>query len=77
MTGGAINPILFGYVMENVGLIWFCYVLLIESIAMLILIAIIVVTTRYVVNHFGRPLYASQTIEEEAINEVRRADDDI
>lgn len=56
MMGATIHPIIFGYVMENIGLIWFCYVLLIESIVMIVFVVIAIIATRYVVNHFGRPI---------------------
>ncbi|XP_069114281.1 sodium-dependent glucose transporter 1-like [Argopecten irradians] len=63
MLGSTLNPLLIGNLMEHIDLIWFCYLLLIESCLVLIFVGILVIATRYVLCHYGRT--ASNTTDKE------------
>lgn len=62
MMGSALNPILLGYLMENYGLIWFCYLNLIESILILVVYVFAAFLTKYNVRHYGYT-FKEQTVE--------------
>ncbi|OWF55465.1 sodium-dependent glucose transporter 1A-like [Mizuhopecten yessoensis] len=71
MLGGALNPVLLGHLMEHERLIWFCYVLLIESCLILFFLAILVAATRYVVRRFGRACNKTTDKQSEHLQENR------
>ncbi|XP_060082505.1 sodium-dependent glucose transporter 1-like [Ylistrum balloti] len=61
--GAAVNPLMFGYVMETFGDIWLCYGFVAEGFFVLFLYFAMVVITRYVVKNFGKSLDTSDIYE--------------
>ncbi|XP_060085843.1 sodium-dependent glucose transporter 1-like [Ylistrum balloti] len=64
MVGSSLNPLLLGYLMENVATIWFSYLFAIESFALVFLYISGVIITKYIIREYGSVV----RIEEEENN---------
>ncbi|XP_033762009.1 sodium-dependent glucose transporter 1A-like [Pecten maximus] len=54
MIGSALNPLLLSFLMKRFGLIWFCYLFLIELIIQFIVFVVGLMGTKYIVKNFGK-----------------------
>ena len=54
MVGSSLNPILLGYLMEEISYFWFCYLFFIESVILMLIFIIGALLTRYIFKMYGK-----------------------